>query len=149
MIARLVARELGLDLYQVDLSKVVSKFIGETEKHLSALFEAVESGHAILLFDEADSLFAKRTEVKGSIDRYANRPYPPTSKRWSSTISRDQAAPPGYGATGTSKASESMCVVHASTTTSLSSRWTKVTAESVPVRRGDTAVIVNVPLLAR
>jgi len=72
MIAGLIARELELDLYQVDLSKVVSKYIGETEKQLSALFEAAESGHAILLFDEADSLFAKRTEVKSSNDRYAN-----------------------------------------------------------------------------
>jgi ATP-dependent 26S proteasome regulatory subunit len=72
MIAGLLARELGLDLYQVDLSKVVSKYIGETEKHLATLFEAAESGHAIVLFDEADSLFAKRTEVKSSNDRYAN-----------------------------------------------------------------------------
>jgi SpoVK/Ycf46/Vps4 family AAA+-type ATPase len=72
MIAGLIARELGLDLYQVDLSKVVSKYIGETEKQLSALFEAAESGHAIILFDEADSLFAKRTDVKSSNDRYAN-----------------------------------------------------------------------------
>jgi hypothetical protein len=72
MIAGLVANELGLDLYQVDLSKVLSKYIGETEKQLAALFEAAESGHAILLFDEADSLFAKRTDVKSSNDRYAN-----------------------------------------------------------------------------
>ena len=72
MVAGLVARELGLDLYQVDLSRVVSKFIGETEKQLAALFEAAESGQAILLFDEADSLFGKRTEVKSSNDRYAN-----------------------------------------------------------------------------
>jgi SpoVK/Ycf46/Vps4 family AAA+-type ATPase len=72
MIAGLMAQELGLDLYQVDLSKVVSKYIGETEKQLSALFEAAESGHAILLFDEADSLFAKRTDVRSSNDRYAN-----------------------------------------------------------------------------
>jgi SpoVK/Ycf46/Vps4 family AAA+-type ATPase len=72
MIAGLIARELGLDLYQVDLSKIVSKFIGETEKQLAQVFDAAESGHAILLFDEADSLFGKRTEVKGSNDRYAN-----------------------------------------------------------------------------
>jgi SpoVK/Ycf46/Vps4 family AAA+-type ATPase len=72
MIAGLLARELGLDLYQVDLSKIVSKYIGETEKQLAALFEAAESGHAIVLFDEADSLFGKRTEVKSSNDRYAN-----------------------------------------------------------------------------
>ncbi len=72
MIAGLIARELGLDLYQVDLSKIVSKYIGETEKQLAKLFDAAESGQAILLFDEADSVFAKRTEVKGSNDRYAN-----------------------------------------------------------------------------
>ena len=72
MIAGLLARELGLDLYQVDLSKIVSKYIGETEKQLARLFDMAESGHAILLFDEADSIFAKRTEVKSSNDRYAN-----------------------------------------------------------------------------
>ena len=72
MVAGLIASELGLDLYQVDLSKVVSKYIGETEKQLASLFDAAEAGHAILLFDEADSLFAKRTEVKSSNDRYAN-----------------------------------------------------------------------------
>ncbi|CAN5732925.1 hypothetical protein BH11MYX3_BH11MYX3_19040 [soil metagenome] len=72
MVAGLIASELGLDLYQVDLSKVVSKYIGETEKQLAALFDAAETGHAILLFDEADSLFGKRTEVKSSNDRYAN-----------------------------------------------------------------------------
>ncbi len=72
MVAGLIADELKLDLYQVDLSKVVSKWIGETEKNLSGLFDAAEAGHAILLFDEADSLFAKRTEVKSSNDRYAN-----------------------------------------------------------------------------
>jgi SpoVK/Ycf46/Vps4 family AAA+-type ATPase len=72
MVAGLVARELGLDLYQVDLSRVVSKWVGETEKQLASLFAAAESGHAILLFDEADSLFAKRTDVKSSNDRYAN-----------------------------------------------------------------------------
>jgi SpoVK/Ycf46/Vps4 family AAA+-type ATPase len=72
MVAGLIAEELKLDLYQVDLSKVTSKWIGETEKNLADLFDAAESGHAILLFDEADSLFAKRTEVKSSVDRYAN-----------------------------------------------------------------------------
>jgi SpoVK/Ycf46/Vps4 family AAA+-type ATPase len=72
MAAGLIAKELGLDLYQVDLSRVVSKYIGETEKALGALFDAAESGHAVLLFDEADSLFAKRSEVKSSNDRYAN-----------------------------------------------------------------------------
>jgi SpoVK/Ycf46/Vps4 family AAA+-type ATPase len=73
MVAGLIARELGLDLYQVDISKVVSKYIGETEKNLSVIFDAAESGHAVLLFDEADSLFAKRSEVKSSNDRYANQ----------------------------------------------------------------------------
>ncbi len=72
MVAGLIASELELDLYQVDLSKIVSKYIGETEKQLGALFDAAEAGHAILLFDEADSLFGKRTEVKSSNDRYAN-----------------------------------------------------------------------------
>ncbi|MBL9017817.1 MAG: ATP-binding protein, partial [Myxococcales bacterium] len=72
MVAGLIARELGLELYQVDVSKVVSKWIGETEKNLAGLFDAAEAGHAILLFDEADSLFGKRTEVKSSNDRYAN-----------------------------------------------------------------------------
>ena len=72
MVAGLIAEELKLDLYQVDLSKVTSKWIGETEKNLADLFDAAEAGHAILLFDEADSLFAKRTEVKSSVDRYAN-----------------------------------------------------------------------------
>ena len=72
MLAGIMAVELGLDLYAVDLSQVQSKFIGETEKHLSELFDyATESG-AALLFDEADSLFAKRTEVKSSVDRFAN-----------------------------------------------------------------------------
>ncbi len=72
MAAGLLAKELGLDLYQVDLSKIVSKYIGETEKQLAAVFDAAEAGHAVLLFDEADSLFGKRTEVKSSNDRYAN-----------------------------------------------------------------------------
>jgi hypothetical protein len=72
MVAGLIARELELDLYQVDLSKIVSKFIGETEKQLGKLFDAAETGQVIILFDEADSLFAKRSEVKSSNDRYAN-----------------------------------------------------------------------------
>jgi hypothetical protein len=72
MVAALIARELGLELYQVDMSKVTSKWIGETERNLAAVFDAAEAGHAILLFDEADSLFGKRTEVKSSNDRYAN-----------------------------------------------------------------------------
>jgi hypothetical protein len=72
MAAGLVARALELDLYQVDLSAVVSKWIGETEKNLSRVFEAADAGHALLLFDEADALFAKRTEVRGANDRHAN-----------------------------------------------------------------------------
>jgi hypothetical protein len=72
MVAGLIARELDLELYQVDLSKVVSKWVGETEKQLARIFEAADAGHALLLFDEADALFAKRTEVKSAVDRYAN-----------------------------------------------------------------------------
>ncbi|HTM20424.1 MAG TPA: ATP-binding protein, partial [Kofleriaceae bacterium] len=72
MVAGIIADELALDLYQIDLSRVVSKYVGETEKNLAKVFDAAEAGHAILLFDEADSLFAKRTEVKSSVDRYAN-----------------------------------------------------------------------------
>ena len=72
MVAGIIARELDLELLQVDLSQVVSKWIGETEKQLSKVFDAAEAGHALLLFDEADALFAKRTEVKGATDRYAN-----------------------------------------------------------------------------
>lgn len=70
--AEVIAGELALDLYQIDLSRVVSKYIGETEKNLSRIFEAAETGGAILLFDEADALFGKRSEVKDSHDRYAN-----------------------------------------------------------------------------
>ncbi|HEU0031661.1 MAG TPA: ATP-binding protein [Kofleriaceae bacterium] len=73
MCAGLVARDLGTELYQVDLSKIVSKWIGETEKNLAALFDAAEAGHAVLLFDEADALFGKRTEVRSSNDRHANQ----------------------------------------------------------------------------
>jgi SpoVK/Ycf46/Vps4 family AAA+-type ATPase len=72
LVAGVIARELGLDLYQVDLSKVMSKWIGETERNLATIFDAAEDGQAILLFDEADSLFARRTEVRSSNDRYAN-----------------------------------------------------------------------------
>ncbi len=72
MVAGLIARELGLDLYRVDLSQIVSKWIGETEKALGRVFDAAETGHALLLFDEADALFAKRTEVKSATERYAN-----------------------------------------------------------------------------
>jgi SpoVK/Ycf46/Vps4 family AAA+-type ATPase len=72
LVAGLIARELDRDLFRVDLSRVVSKWVGETEKQLGELFDAAESSDALLLFDEADSLFAKRTEVKSSSDRYAN-----------------------------------------------------------------------------
>jgi SpoVK/Ycf46/Vps4 family AAA+-type ATPase len=63
---------LQLDLYRIDLSGVVSKYIGETEKNLKQVFDAAEQSGAILFFDEADALFGKRTEVKDSHDRYAN-----------------------------------------------------------------------------
>jgi hypothetical protein len=72
MAAEVLAGELQLDLYRIDLSAVVSKYIGETEKNLRRIFDAAESGGAILLFDEADALFGKRSEVKDSHDRYAN-----------------------------------------------------------------------------
>lgn len=72
MAAEVLARELQLDLYRIDLASVVSKYIGETEKNLRRLFDTAEGGGAILLFDEADALFGKRSEVKDSHDRYAN-----------------------------------------------------------------------------
>ena len=72
MAAEVLASELRLDLYRIDLSPVVSKYIGETEKNLRRVFDAAEEGGAILLFDEADALFGKRSEVKDSHDRYAN-----------------------------------------------------------------------------
>ncbi len=72
LVAGTIARELDRDLFRVDLARVVSKWVGETEKQLGELFDAAESSDSLLLFDEADSLFAKRTEVKSSSDRYAN-----------------------------------------------------------------------------
>ena len=72
MAAEVLASELALDLYRIDLSAVVSKYIGETEKNLRRVFDAAEGGGAVLLFDEADALFGKRSEVKDSHDRYAN-----------------------------------------------------------------------------
>jgi hypothetical protein len=73
MVAGLIARELDLELYQVDLGQVVSKWVGETPKHLGRIFDAAEEGHALLLFDEADALFGQRSnEVKGAVDRYGN-----------------------------------------------------------------------------
>jgi hypothetical protein len=70
--AEVLARELGLDLYRIDLAGVVSKYIGETEKNLDRIFTAAETANAILFFDEADALFGKRSEVRDSHDRYAN-----------------------------------------------------------------------------
>ncbi len=70
--AEVIAHELDLDLVQVDLSQIVDKYLGETEKRLAQLFDAAEDGGMVLLFDEADALFGKRTEVKDSHDRYAN-----------------------------------------------------------------------------
>ena len=70
--AEVIAQELNLDLYRIDLSSVVSKYIGETEKNLRRVFDAAETGGAILLFDEADALFGKRSDVKDSHDRHAN-----------------------------------------------------------------------------
>lgn len=72
MAAEAIATELQLDLYRIDLSSIVSKYIGETEKNLRRLFDAAEGGGVILLFDEADALFGKRSEVKDSHDRHAN-----------------------------------------------------------------------------
>ncbi|HII02532.1 TPA: ATP-binding protein, partial [Methanosarcinaceae archaeon] len=70
--AEIIAGEVGLDLYKIDLSGIVSKYIGETEKNLKKIFGEAETGNAILFFDEADALFGKRSEVKDSHDRYAN-----------------------------------------------------------------------------
>ncbi|NVB37037.1 ATP-binding protein [Pseudenhygromyxa sp. WMMC2535] len=70
--AQCLANALGLNLYRIDLSQVVSKWLGETEKALAQVFDEAEAGHGLLLFDEADALFGKRTEVKDAHDRYAN-----------------------------------------------------------------------------
>jgi hypothetical protein len=72
MAAEAIARELGLPMYRIDLSQVVNKYIGETEKNLRRLFDAADAADVILFFDEADALFGKRTEVKDAHDRYAN-----------------------------------------------------------------------------
>ena len=72
MVAGIIAGELGMDLFRVDLSQIVSKYVGETEKNLARIFDEAGQSHSVLLFDEADSLFAKRTEVKSATDRYAN-----------------------------------------------------------------------------
>lgn len=72
MTARLIANELGLELYRVDLSQMMSKYIGETQKNISSLFEKAACRNIVLLFDEADAFFSKRTSVKDSHDRHAN-----------------------------------------------------------------------------
>jgi len=72
MAAGIIAGELGMEVFRVDLSRTVSKYIGETEKNLGRIFDEAAKSQSILLFDEADSLFAKRTSVKSSVDRYAN-----------------------------------------------------------------------------
>jgi ATP-dependent 26S proteasome regulatory subunit len=72
MASEVLANELNLDLYRIDLSQVVSKYIGETEKNLRRVFDVAERAGAVLLFDEADALFGKRSEVKDSHDRHAN-----------------------------------------------------------------------------
>lgn len=72
MAAEIIAHELGLDLYKIDLSQVVSKYIGETEKNLNSIFATAENANAVLFFDEADALFGRRSEVHDSHDRYAN-----------------------------------------------------------------------------
>jgi SpoVK/Ycf46/Vps4 family AAA+-type ATPase len=72
MAASVVASELGLELVRIDLSAVVSKYVGETEKNLAKIFDEAQDAHAMLLFDEADSLFGKRTELKSAQDRFAN-----------------------------------------------------------------------------
>jgi len=72
MAASIIANELNLGLYRVDLANVLSKYIGETEKHLAQLFDQAEAMNVVLFFDEAESLFGKRTETKDSHDRYAN-----------------------------------------------------------------------------
>lgn len=67
-----LARELGMDLHRMDLGEVVSKYVGETERNLTAVFETAEAHGAVLYFDEADALFGRRTDVRDSHDRYAN-----------------------------------------------------------------------------
>jgi SpoVK/Ycf46/Vps4 family AAA+-type ATPase len=70
--AEVIAHELGYDMFRIDLSAIVSKYIGETEKNLDHVFDAAENANAVLFFDEADALFGKRSEVKDAHDRYAN-----------------------------------------------------------------------------
>jgi len=70
--AQIIANELGIDLYRIDLSTIVSKYVGETEKNLERIFNEAQTSNAILFFDEADAIFGKRSEVKDAQDRYAN-----------------------------------------------------------------------------
>ena len=87
MAAEIIANELGLDLYKIDLAGVVSKYIGETEKNLDRIFRAAENANAILFFDEADALFGKRSEVRGQprpLCQY--RDQLPAAKRWRPTM---------------------------------------------------------------
>jgi SpoVK/Ycf46/Vps4 family AAA+-type ATPase len=72
MAASVIARDLGLDLFRVDLATVISKYVGETERNLDRIFSAAHGSNAVLLFDEADALFGKRSEVRDAHDRYAN-----------------------------------------------------------------------------
>jgi SpoVK/Ycf46/Vps4 family AAA+-type ATPase len=72
MATEILAGDAGLDLYKIDLAGVVSKYIGETEKNLAEIFDEAEGSDAVLLFDEADALFGKRSEVSDARDRYAN-----------------------------------------------------------------------------
>jgi SpoVK/Ycf46/Vps4 family AAA+-type ATPase len=72
MAAAIIGRELGLDVYRIDLSRVVNKYIGETEKNLGRVFDAAEQANVVLFFDEAEALFGKRSEVKDAHDRHAN-----------------------------------------------------------------------------
>jgi SpoVK/Ycf46/Vps4 family AAA+-type ATPase len=72
MAAEVIASELSLDLYKIDLSTIISKYIGETEKNLEQIFNEAQRSNAILFFDEADAIFGKRSEVKDAHDRYAN-----------------------------------------------------------------------------
>src|SRR5437870_9805591 len=67
MVAQLLAKDLGYDLFRIDLAQIVNKYIGETEKNLARVFDEAQNSQAILFFDEADALFAKRTEVKSSV----------------------------------------------------------------------------------
>jgi len=72
MAAKFIALQLKLDLYKIDLSSIVSKYIGETEKNLDKIFDEAASSNSILFFDEADAIFSKRTEIKDSHERYSN-----------------------------------------------------------------------------